>query len=108
MLVMKTRELIVVITLCGALSLPMLAFGQGATGTILGTVKDSSGAILPGVNVTVTHLGTNTSRSTVTSDSGDYVIPQLLVGSYDIKAELAGSKPACSPVRAYRLTSGPG
>ena len=89
---MKTRELIVVITLCGSLLLPMLAFGQGATGTILGTVKDSSGAILPGVNVTVTHLGTNTSRSTVTSDSGDYVIPQLLVGSYDIKAELAGFK----------------
>ena len=48
-------------------------YGQaGATGTILGTVTDSSGAIIPNVKVTVTNTQTNVSFRTVTSSAGDY------------------------------------
>jgi hypothetical protein len=68
------------------------AFGQGATGTILGSVKDPSGAVLPGVAVTATNTATNAARSTVTNDSGDFVVPLLPVGQYSIKAELTGFK----------------
>ncbi len=67
-------------------------FGQGAPGTILGSVKDPSGAVLPGVAVTATNSETNAARSTITNDSGDYVIPQLPVGRYTIKGELTGFK----------------
>ncbi|PYV16012.1 MAG: hypothetical protein DMG07_08605, partial [Acidobacteria bacterium] len=81
-----------VAVVCIALRPSTPCFAQGATGTIVGTAKDGSGAVLPGVTVTATHLGTNASRSTLTSDSGDYVVPLLPVGPYSVKAELAGFK----------------
>src|SRR5215475_5109323 len=49
----------------------------GATGTILGTVTDATGAIVPGVKVTVTNVATNAAFQTVTSSSGDYNAPSL-------------------------------
>ena len=51
-------------------------FGQaGATGTILGTVTDSTGAIIPNVKVTVTNTATNVAFRTTTSSAGDYYAP---------------------------------
>jgi hypothetical protein len=66
-------------------------FGQaGATGTILGTVTDSSGAILPNVKVTVTNTATNVAFRTTTSSAGDYLAPSLEPGTYSVSAEAKG------------------
>src|ERR1035437_134081 len=66
-------------------------FGQaGATGTILGTVTDSTGAIVPNVSVTVTNTGTNSAAKTVTSSSGDFNAPALNPGTYSVSAEAKG------------------
>src|SRR5262245_23815671 len=68
------------------------AFGQSFRGTILGTVRDTTGAILPGATITVTNVGTNVSRTAVTNETGDFVIPELIVGRYSLTASLAGFK----------------
>jgi hypothetical protein len=62
----------------------------GATGTILGTVTDSTGAILSNVKVTVTNTQTNVAFHTVTSSAGDYNAPALNPGTYTVSAEVAG------------------
>ncbi len=66
-------------------------FGQaGATGTILGTVTDSTGAIIPGVKVTVTNTQTNSAYRTITGSAGDYQAPSLSPGTYSVSAEMKG------------------
>ena len=60
-------------------------YGQsGATGTILGTVTDSSGAIVPNVSVTVTNKETNQTFKTATNSAGDYNAPSLQPGTYTV------------------------
>src|SRR5262245_13303006 len=72
--------------------LPQTLAAQAVTGTILGTVKDASGAVVAGAKVVLTNEGTQYSR-TVTSDAlGEYVAPQLPTGTYTILAELTGFK----------------
>ncbi len=66
------------------------AEAQETTGTILGTVSDSSGAILPGVTVAAKHAETGQTRSIVTDGSGRYRMPSLLVGHYEVTAQLQG------------------
>src|SRR5438132_10162162 len=61
-----------------------------ATAQISGTVKDSSGAVLPGVEVTATQTGTGISRTTVTNETGSYVLPNLPLGPYRLQAVLPG------------------
>lgn len=63
------------------------AFAQ-STGTILGTVRDPSGAVLPGVAVTVVDVGTGSTRTVTTDGQGNYVVPNLPIGTYDVTAEL--------------------
>ena len=65
------------------------AWGQ-ATAQISGTVKDQSGAVLPGVEVTATQTGTGIVRSTVTNETGSYVLSNLAVGPYRLEAALPG------------------
>ena len=62
----------------------------GATAQISGTVRDSSGAVLPGVDVTATQTDTNFVRSTVTDAGGTYVLPNLPTGPYRLQATLSG------------------
>jgi hypothetical protein len=57
-----------------------VAFGQ-ATGTLEGTVTDSSGAVIPGAQIVATQLQTGTTRSTVSSSAGAYALPSLQPGS---------------------------
>jgi hypothetical protein len=68
------------------------ALGQSFRGTILGTVRDASGAVLPGVTITVTDQGTNVRRTAVTNETGDFVMPELAVATYSLTAELPGFK----------------
>ena len=67
-----------------------LAWAQVTTATIAGTVSDSTGGVLPGVEVTITHLDTNTVRNTITDDTGRYRARELALGGYEVSAELAG------------------
>ena len=68
------------------------AFAQGgaSTGTMTGKIADDTGAMLPGVTVTLTNLATNQSRSTVTNDEGLYRFGALQPAKYSLTAELAG------------------
>ncbi len=74
------------------LSLPLPIWAQ-ATGTIVGTVTDPSGAVIPGAKVTATNVATAVSQSTVTTGAGTYTIPNLVVGTYNVAAEGQGFKP---------------
>ncbi len=68
------------------------AQAQAANGNIEGTVRDSSGAALPGVTVTITNMDTGTTRSAVTNEAGVYRAPLLPLGRYRVTAELQGFK----------------
>jgi hypothetical protein len=67
---------------------------QSTTGTILGTVTDPSGAVIPGAKVTLTNEGTNISSTTRTNANGDYTFPNLRAASYAVQAEAAGFRHA--------------
>src|ERR1051326_4896529 len=75
---------------CCILLLSSAAFAQ--TATLSGSVKDQSGAVLSGVQIRVANPATSFNRSVVTGERGDYVIPLLPVGKYDVTAELPGFK----------------
>jgi len=66
--------------------------GQSFTATISGTVKDPSGAVLPGVEITASNSATAFSRTVITNERGEFVLPLLPVGTYQVKAELPGFK----------------
>src|SRR6266566_8477822 len=61
-----------------------------ATAQISGTVRDQSGAVLPGVEVMATQTDTGIVRSTVTNETGTYVLPNLALGPYRLEAGLPG------------------
>lgn len=69
---------------------PAGAFAQVSTATILGTVTDQSGAVLPGTTLTVRNVATGLERTSVAREDGSYRLPALPVGSYEIRAELQG------------------
>jgi hypothetical protein len=77
-----------------ALSAPATALAQLDTGTIVGRVSDPSGAVLPGVTVTIMLDATGVATSTVTNESGEYVFPGQRIGRYTVTAELQGFKKA--------------
>src|SRR5437867_3756826 len=61
-----------------------------ATAQISGSVQDQSGAVLPGVEVTATQTETGVRRTTVTNETGNYVLPNLPLGSYRLETALPG------------------
>jgi hypothetical protein len=75
-----------------SLFLTALAFGQSDFGTIVGFVKDPSGAFIPKAKVTVLNEATGLARVATTNDSGYYVIPTLASGNYTVTAEAPGFK----------------
>lgn len=82
----------IIILLAFALLLVPAAYGQRTTGTISGTVKDATGAIVPGAEVTATNQDTGVVRSTITNDAGFYSLPNLLIGTYNVSATMSGFK----------------
>src|SRR5579863_1960314 len=69
-----------------------MACGQTVLGTILGTVTDSSGAIVRGAKVSVTQVATGLVRTETSNATGEYSFPQLPAGVYRVDAELTGFK----------------
>src|SRR5579885_2426281 len=79
------------ITLAGVLLMAAcFAVAQLPTATILGVVKDSSGAVVPGVTLTARNVDTGQSRATTSASDGLYRFPALPVGTYEVKAESPG------------------
>ena len=80
----------------GVLLLILLAFGRslfaqaGATGTILGTVTDSAGAVVTNAKITVTNTATKVASQTLSNSAGDYNVPALNPGTYTVMAEAIG------------------
>jgi hypothetical protein len=72
------------------LTLHTAASAQVTTADIVGRVTDSSGAVLPGVTVTVENVGTHETRVVPTGASGDYTFTILPIGRYTVKIELQG------------------
>ena len=81
----------------------VLVYGQGTSGTILGTVTDPQGAVIAGVTVSVKNLDTQRQRQVVTDSSGYYRVEALPVGRYEVRAERQGFKVS---VNSLTLTVG--
>src|SRR5213594_566372 len=69
-----------------------LSFAQTSTATILGTVKDTSGALIPGVSITVKHTESGLTRTVVSGERGGYNVPLLPVGPYELTTTMPGFK----------------
>lgn len=74
------------------LLLPLSAKGQEFRGTISGTVTDSSGAVIKDAQVTITETSTGTVNRTKTDSAGQYVVPFLQPGTYQIAVEMTAFK----------------
>jgi Carboxypeptidase regulatory-like domain len=74
----------------GFLFLGGISFAQVDRGTIVGTISDSKGAVIPAAAVTVTNAGTAQILKLITNDSGGYVAGALRIGTYSVSAEKAG------------------
>ncbi|MBI1956165.1 MAG: TonB-dependent receptor [Acidobacteria bacterium] len=71
-----------------------MMYAQVTTGTIMGTISDSTGAVIPGATVTIRNTETGISRTATTDAAGRYRVPQLGLGNYEITAESAGFQTA--------------
>src|SRR6266699_1029373 len=83
------RRAVWVVFVCFFLSSTLSAQG-GAVAQISGSVKDQTGAVLPGVEITLTQIGTSATRMTLSNESGAYSLPNLPVGPYKMEATLSG------------------
>src|SRR5215471_3088037 len=68
---------------------PCFYYGLG-TAQITGTIHDPSGAVLPGVEVKATQTETGINRTTISNETGTFVLPNLSTGPYRLEAALAG------------------
>ncbi len=72
----------------------LLSAQGGAVGTILGTVTDSSGAVVPNAHVIITNTATNVVHPAKTTNTGDYTLPYLAPGVYRVSVEASGFEKA--------------
>src|SRR4051812_16105694 len=81
---------------CASLALLLLGAGaswsQAVNATLLGTVTDVSGGVVPNAKVVATETNTGVSRSTQTNDSGNYSFPDMAPGQYSLAVESTGFK----------------
>src|SRR5438552_11772828 len=82
----------IALTAVALLFVSLQVFAQEAT--IVGTVTDQSGAVIANAKVTATSAETGVARTITTNESGQYVLPGVHIGHYDVKAEAAGLKVA--------------
>ena len=76
--------------LAALVSFTAAALGQTSMGRILGTVTDTTGAIVRGAEVTITNTATGVVREVTTTSAGDYVAPDLEPGPYSVAVEASG------------------
>jgi len=86
-IVLQSLAVALLVSLCAAVS-----SAQVTSGTIFGTVKDSSGAVVAKAKVTATNASEGITRTVSTNDEGGFVLPNLAPGTYAITVEAAGFK----------------
>ncbi|WP_182276418.1 carboxypeptidase-like regulatory domain-containing protein [Granulicella sp. 5B5] len=68
-----------------------LSAGQAtSSGTVVGSITDPSGAVIPDATITVTDMASKSARTTVSNKAGQYIVPDVPPGTYDVKATRAG------------------
>src|ERR1044071_7719605 len=85
----RTLRIILFVCIITA-AISRIALAQSTFGTIVGTVRDPSSALIPGCVVTIENSGTSVKRSTITDEAGAYTVPNLEPGTYKVKLELPG------------------
>src|SRR5437762_12459863 len=70
----------------------LTAFGQTDRGTITGTVSDATGAVIPGVAIEAKNVSTGAVYQAGSSETGNFTLPQLPAGTYELSATLPGFK----------------
>ena len=83
----RLMRLLCIVVAVLLLARPMLA---QTTGTIVGTVTDTSGAVLPNANVTATSNQQGLTRTATTNNAGSYTLPQIPLGTYTVAVEAGG------------------
>src|SRR5688572_25413052 len=78
-----------------------------ATAQIEGTVKDQTGAVLPGVEITATQTDTGIARSTISNETGSFVLPNLAIGPYRFEASLPGFRTFAQTGIVLQVNSNP-
>src|SRR5215471_13928212 len=81
----------------GLAVLAPLAFGQGVNATITGTVTDPAGLVIVGASIEAANVETGARYTAATTSAGNYAIPGLPVGSYNVTAKVPGFKAYAHP-----------
>ena len=84
------KSMISAVLLCIGLIFTGHAVAQTITGSIYGTVADSSGAVVPDASITVTNVGTNEEHTTKSNGAGQYIFPVLSPGNYQVSSVASG------------------
>jgi carboxypeptidase family protein len=87
----RLRQVLLVLALAIA-GMPVTLAAQSVSGTILGTVTDTSGSVIPNAKVTIVNEGTGLTRTVQSDSNGEFTAPQLPTGHYTVMAELTGFK----------------
>jgi hypothetical protein len=83
---------------CLAMLVASAAWAQAPVGTISGTVRDQSDAVVPGATVTIHHRATGAERHLTSDSDGSFSAPALPAGTYDVRVELTGFRTQTSEV----------
>ena len=86
---LRSVRIVFAAALCAA-----ACFSQTQTARLVGTVHDSTGAVLPNAKVSAVNVGTKVKTDTVSSSNGDYVLPALQPGTYELNVEATGFRKA--------------
>src|SRR5688572_33221282 len=89
---MRNRERVLLLFILAAFWSAMTAglHAQVTTATLLGAVRDTSGAVIPGATVIAAHQGTGVTREAVTDERGEFVLTALATGPYAVRIALPG------------------
>src|ERR1022692_3808886 len=80
----------VILAAAALVLIPLNAYGQGTSGTIQGTVTDATGAAIVDATINVKNTGTDITQTTSSDARGRYVVPNLNVGAYEVRATKSG------------------
>jgi len=93
----RSSHLIVGLVVLAFVVAAVPAAAQILYGSVVGVVKDSTGAFIPGATVTIVNKETNLTREATTSGEGAYSLINLLPGPYDVKVTLSGFRDVARP-----------